>query len=555
MKQYILLRDNKEQGPFSGDEMLKLGFKKYDLIWVEGKSAAWRYPGEIEEFKAFAPPVEEQPFDRFYKKGPAAEVSNNICNADNFSQAKAAVTAARPKPRIRIKAEWNTIDPATAAATPPVAAVAETIAPQTPRPQPAPAVKPIAVTNTTNTQAARPSWENSWLDWKEEQSAVKQASQKNTVNNTINSSFSNNTAPVTQGPPVLETKFSQSLNEIKEKYAATVLKAKNKAVDLHKFKGMATIALLAIPVMCLGVWLGHKWTAKEETGKVVYAQTTPANQAPANQQAAAPATDNNTAATQPVQKNNNSKEMIPGFDDNNKTGDNNNDNSDYEKPVKKAVKQQPKPAVKKPAVMANATVPKQVSMPGATQPVTLKKRSGTAPVTVTPPYPPQPQYVISQPGAGNPATRVKTVNNAILNNTNAAVANRQPVNAAQARKQAANDDEDNDNRPVYKHDAKSDKIDDYVAVEADRPYLQNIQDVKLSVQNVADIPLDLVVIDVEYFDAANRFKNGQTIRIKDIPAGESLNVKVPDNLNASKIRYRVSLVSAERKGVYLIAER
>lgn len=65
---YLLLRDNKQSGPFSLDEIKVMGLKKYDLIWIDGKSAAWRYPCEVEEFKSFAPQVEEQPYDRFYKK-------------------------------------------------------------------------------------------------------------------------------------------------------------------------------------------------------------------------------------------------------------------------------------------------------------------------------------------------------------------------------------------------------------------------------------------------------------------------------------------------------
>src|SRR5580700_56629 len=69
---YLLLRDNKQSGPYSLDELKAKGFKAYDLVWVEGKSAAWRYPSEIPELKSFAPVVEEQPFDRFYKR-PAAE--------------------------------------------------------------------------------------------------------------------------------------------------------------------------------------------------------------------------------------------------------------------------------------------------------------------------------------------------------------------------------------------------------------------------------------------------------------------------------------------------
>lgn len=50
------------------EEIRAMDLKAYDLIWIEGKSAAWRYPGEIEELKSFAPAVEEQPFDRFFKK-------------------------------------------------------------------------------------------------------------------------------------------------------------------------------------------------------------------------------------------------------------------------------------------------------------------------------------------------------------------------------------------------------------------------------------------------------------------------------------------------------
>jgi hypothetical protein len=68
MSTYLLLRNNKESGPYHLQQLKEMGLKAYDLIWVEGRSAAWRYPGEVEELKEFAPIVEEQPFDRFYKK-------------------------------------------------------------------------------------------------------------------------------------------------------------------------------------------------------------------------------------------------------------------------------------------------------------------------------------------------------------------------------------------------------------------------------------------------------------------------------------------------------
>ncbi len=77
MKKFLLLRNNKQTGPYSVEELEQMGLKAYDLIWMDGKSAAWRYPGEIDELKSFAPPVEEQPYDRFYKR-PVEESKKEI---------------------------------------------------------------------------------------------------------------------------------------------------------------------------------------------------------------------------------------------------------------------------------------------------------------------------------------------------------------------------------------------------------------------------------------------------------------------------------------------
>jgi len=68
MDTYLLLRSNKQSGPYTFQQLVNFGLKPYDLVWVEGKSAAWRYPSEVDGLKAYAPSTEEQPFDRFYKK-------------------------------------------------------------------------------------------------------------------------------------------------------------------------------------------------------------------------------------------------------------------------------------------------------------------------------------------------------------------------------------------------------------------------------------------------------------------------------------------------------
>jgi len=68
MDTYLLLRSNKQSGPYTLHQLVSDGLKPYDLVWVEGKSAAWRYPSEVDGLKDYAPATEEQPYDRFYKK-------------------------------------------------------------------------------------------------------------------------------------------------------------------------------------------------------------------------------------------------------------------------------------------------------------------------------------------------------------------------------------------------------------------------------------------------------------------------------------------------------
>lgn len=55
MKEYLLLRNNKQSGPYSINDLEQLGLKAFDLIWIDKKSSAWKYPSEIKELAAFVP--------------------------------------------------------------------------------------------------------------------------------------------------------------------------------------------------------------------------------------------------------------------------------------------------------------------------------------------------------------------------------------------------------------------------------------------------------------------------------------------------------------------
>ncbi|MBM3416939.1 MAG: DUF4339 domain-containing protein [Bacteroidetes bacterium] len=59
MTTYILLRKNKESGPFSLDDLKTLEIHPDDLFWVEGQSVCWQKPGEIKELKNMVESVSE----------------------------------------------------------------------------------------------------------------------------------------------------------------------------------------------------------------------------------------------------------------------------------------------------------------------------------------------------------------------------------------------------------------------------------------------------------------------------------------------------------------
>ena len=118
MSHYRLLRDNKESGPFSEEEMIARGFKPYDLIWVEGRSAGWRYPSEIPAFKNFAPVVEEQPYDRFYRKEPAQKLfsaEEKISYSSFAPNTKKAISPAPVQPQPAFESPADFALPASAA--------------------------------------------------------------------------------------------------------------------------------------------------------------------------------------------------------------------------------------------------------------------------------------------------------------------------------------------------------------------------------------------------------------------------------------------------------
>ncbi len=58
-KIYVLLRNNQQTGPYHLEELIQFDLKPYDLIWIQGKSAGWYYPQEIQALHPYLPFVKK----------------------------------------------------------------------------------------------------------------------------------------------------------------------------------------------------------------------------------------------------------------------------------------------------------------------------------------------------------------------------------------------------------------------------------------------------------------------------------------------------------------
>ncbi len=504
-QQYRLLRNNKESGPFTAEQLIKLGLKAYDLIWIDGKSAAWRYPSEVPELEAYAPSVEEQPFDRFYHKpggqdntpvqSPAAKApAENTGKAENKEQS--AIPASNyTKPRIRIRADWRQVEntPTAAVQAPPPA--------ETPVNIPAKSTEPA-----TTEQKASPAgvgWEETMQSWKQEQ----------TQNDRMKIKADADAA-------VPQVRYATSLDNLKKRYEETVLLAKKNFTEKQWMR--YGFGFLLIPMLGLAVWLGKKKDNTPVTAGTARTETPVVNkEAPTVLSAA------------------DLKEEVPA----------------------------PQPASGHKAAAGKKHIPPQQHtdkqhLPAGTNAIAAAKdsqaralalkKAGTKPAVIT---------GTKKAGAKDSntlamaaAVKKETIPANAINNNNTATAV-----AGQAapkttvitipQKQATEP-------PPYNPPPAASKkqISDYVAVKEDAPRGSEDRNMKLHVKNLSNLPVDLVVVDLQYYDNRGRFQKGETMYVNHLAPKDEVALQPPANRSGQKVTYRVSLLSIEKKGIYLIAD-
>jgi hypothetical protein len=506
MKPYRLLRNNKESGPYSAEELIQMGLKAYDLIWEDGKSASWRYPCEISALKPYAPEVEEQPFDRFYKKPSVVDTvkKENPSSAD--LNAIPSVAVKPQKPRIRIKADSKIIEvpapqpklqkenlPQRETQTFVQKETQTFVQKEIPQKE---TIKPVTQVTQTN-----PDWRDMWLNWEEEKKAVNAANRVN-VQKTLNNINRYQTS-VSVSEDSLETKFSQSLDDIKERYVETVLKKKKNS---NKNGSFITVAVLVSAILAMGVYMGLKWGSPPSNAeqKIVNPQPQQVNEPTAQNE------QNNNEQNNNEQNNNeqNNSELKQANDKENEASVSTEKNSNSGEAAH---------VIQVPVVKKNIAA-------SHSKPVTKNAQQKEIRDSYT--------YLPSAPID-------KSVGKEVVQNSTSGSLN------VPADVQAT---------AIAKYKKSEPKIADYINVDAFTPYANTAVGVKLKIQNVSDIAVDLVMVDLQYYDVNGRFEKGETLYVRNIAAGSTVTIPAPDDDKAAKVNYKVSMVSSEKNNLYLIAD-
>ena len=264
MATYLLLRNNKEEGPLSLQHLIQLGLKPYDLVWVQGKSAAWRYPSEIPELKPYAAAVEEQPFDRFYKKpGATKETVETVVPAEPVKQ-PAAIRQVEPE---KIEKRTEITFPGEAIMKPEI--IKENV--------PAKSENWAGITFPEENNQPQPEEIKHEKYYPKKTVYVTMPMQQMHEPKYEQPVFNIHSSPVTnthEEPVVAQTKYSQPLDEIKEMYVKKLQDRKQQSAKKKFIAQSLKRAAVFIGIISMGVLIGFAIKPKSPE-KIVLTNSTP----------------------------------------------------------------------------------------------------------------------------------------------------------------------------------------------------------------------------------------------------------------------------------------
>ncbi len=523
-KVYRLLRNNKEQGPFTSEELVIKGLKPYDLVWIDGRSAAWSYPGEMAEFKNYVPSPDDYRTNLIItKQERISRVSNTVQAAVVMNDNLIQPAIIKQKPRYKVSAAWSKI---------------QTITTQTPayvntvvaEPKKISSLKIVDIKHAHIANAKALNWEDAWLDWEHEKSTVAPAKVEailaippvhiRAINETENKA------------PVLEKKFEQSLDTITDNYIDNLLQQKKKTKQFSFGKSSEFIlpSIALVVIFSIGYWLMHN------------TKTAVATIATANQQTIVPdKKEQQSLNISPVNKN--ASVQIPA-EQTQKNVAPLNEPVAKEKTISYANNVKFNAPEKINTAADNVATNKNIQTNSSNaSDVDLKKNNTSANKQFDP-------SVINNIPADNSYKDASTVNNGDLNAAeNRPVrrrTNNPEITANQSVNQPASDNVSTTKNIKEKSAISYVNVPEYVTMDNGNG--------SLKIANISDDNLDLVVVDVQYYDASGRYRKGETMYLHNLKAGKTVTIKTPRDINSSYATSKVSLVSSDANNVYAVGD-
>ena len=243
---YRLLRNNKEEGPLTAEELVSKQLRTYDLIWIDGCSTAWSYPGELPEFKKYAPLSNEE-----YNRQPVTAISASVQAAIAMNN---NIVSSNQKPRYKVSAAWTKIQ--------------TTPSPVLPNNNPVkikePMVKAGALNQASLVQSKSLSWEEAWLDWEKEKSSNEPVS-GSIAGKKINTGRSKKT--IANNAPSPKAKYAESSDALKGNYIDDSVQQQSMSKKLSARNNTSEFILPAaalIIIFSIGFWLLHNTNYTEK---------------------------------------------------------------------------------------------------------------------------------------------------------------------------------------------------------------------------------------------------------------------------------------------------
>ena len=511
------------------NELVTLGLKPYDLVWVESRSAAWRYPSEIAELKEYSPIIEEQPYDRFYKKPSetqAAVKEPTISNEEKWTREEIAPkkifineNIIKEEPVKKIITEVpNPSYSSYEEIAPKKIPVKENIAREEPAKKSIPGTPDYNYQHQPKKQVFVSMPENNGFNQYQQEEQYRQylPKPKPVQEKPIPAEKTYSPAQEKSYSPIdihesaetrVETKYSQSLDDIKDMYINTLVQRKTKNRRKEVFKKYIKPALIPLFLVISGVAIGYAITYKRNSSQLSHSVPAVIPQ-------------QNTPAQKIEETPGDNKILQPGETHNLVSGTKiKNRQSLNQRQALSIQSQKPNKNIQ--------TIPK-FSVPGK------KGKSVFVPddeVAVV-----QKKNVQVDPATGERTRAVRDNDEIVTRQTNNTRNNPERLNK-----------KNNSERSFLETDRKN--IRDFVSVRSNsyvRGAFGGIRGLELTVYNTSDFMLDEVSVELQIMKPSEQPLRTDIITFRNVAPNGAITVRVPDSQRGIRVDYHITNVESKQ---------